>query len=224
MACYEVHGITPVVHPGAFVHPSAVLIGDVVIEADTYIGPNASLRGDFGSVVVRRGANVQDCCVLHAFPGREVVVEQDGHIGHGAVLHGCLIGEGALVGMNAVVMDGVRVGARAFVGAQSFVRANFTVPEASVAMGNPAEVVRRLSEAEIEWKAKGTHTYQRLAEWSARTMRETEPMPSVEDRRGGGLPEELASNVPIDEFRRTAARPGSAPGGPYSAEERRYGP
>ena len=107
MPVYSLEGITPVVHPDAFVHETAVLIGDVLIGAGCYIGPHASLRGDFGRIVVEQGANVQDTCVLHSFPGKDCIVERDGHIGHGAVLHGCRIGPNALIGMNAVVMDDV---------------------------------------------------------------------------------------------------------------------
>ena len=105
MPVYSLEGITPVVHPDAFVHETAVLIGDVIIGSGCYIGPNASLRGDFGRIVIKQGANVQDTCVMHTFPGKDCIVERDGHIGHGAVLHGCLIGVNAMVGMNAVVMD-----------------------------------------------------------------------------------------------------------------------
>lgn len=125
MQVYSIDGITPVVDPTAYVHPSAILIGDVIIGPGCYVGPAASLRGDFGRLILEEGANVQDTCVLHGFPGTDTVVEKDGHIGHGAVLHGCRIGRNALVGMNAVVMDGAEIGAESIVAACAFVKAAF---------------------------------------------------------------------------------------------------
>ena len=97
---YEIDGVRPVVHPSAYVHPSAVLIGDVIVGPRCYIGPLASMRGDFGRLILEEGANLQDTCVMHGFPGEDTVVEVDGHIGHGAVLHGCRIRRNAMVGMN----------------------------------------------------------------------------------------------------------------------------
>ena len=105
MPSYSIEGVVPVVHPSAYVHPTAVLIGDVWIGPDCYVGPAASLRADFGRIVLKQGSNVQDTCVMHAFPGMDTVVEKNGHVGHGAILHGCIVGEDAMVGMNAVIMD-----------------------------------------------------------------------------------------------------------------------
>jgi len=107
---YSIDGVIPVVHHEAFVHPTAVLIGDVIIGPGCYVGPCASLRGDFGRLILKRGANLQDSCVMHGFPHTDTVIEEDGHIGHGAILHGCTIKRDALVGMNAVVMDGAVIG------------------------------------------------------------------------------------------------------------------
>ena len=118
MGIYAIDGVVPVVHPDAFVHPEAVLIGDVHIGAGAYVGPLASLRGDFGRIELGAGANIQDSCVMHSFPGAGCTVEPEGHIGHGAVLHGCTVRSGAMVGMNAVVMDGADIGSRALVGGQ----------------------------------------------------------------------------------------------------------
>lgn len=161
---YSFEGRVPVVHPTAFVHPDAVLIGDVHIDAGSYIGPCASLRGDFGRVEVGPGANVQDCCVLHCFPGRDVIVRRDGHVGHGAVLHGCEIGDDVLIGMNSVIMDAAVIGAQAFVGANSCVKSGFDVPARHLAAGSPAKLVRELTDKELAWKAQGTRTYQQLAQ------------------------------------------------------------
>ncbi len=180
---YQIDGITPVVHPSAYVHPSAVLIGDVIVGARCYVGPLASLRGDFGRLVLEEGANVQDTCVLHSFPGQDTVVEMDGHIGHGAVLHGCRIGRNAMVGMNAVVMDKAVIGAESIVAACAFVKAGMQVPPRSMVIGTPARVLRELSEEEVAWKSFGTRQYQDLTLRSLATMVETESLDEVEADR-----------------------------------------
>ncbi len=183
MACYEIDGLRPVIHPGAFVHPMAVLIGDVVVEAGCYIAPLASLRGDFGRIVLKKGSNLQDTCVIHGFPGSETVIEEEGHIGHGAVLHGCRIGRNALIGMNAVVMDEAAIGESSIVAAGAFIKAGMEVPARHLAVGVPAKVLRPLSEEEMAWKKDGTQAYQRLAVRCAATMRECDPLAEEEPHR-----------------------------------------
>eukprot|EP01037_Dinobryon_pediforme_P023844 gene23844-25423_t len=183
MPCYSIEGVIPVVDPSAYVHPSAVLIGDVIVGPDCYIGPAASLRGDFGRIVLQRGANVQDTCVVHGFPGRDTVVEENGHIGHGAVLHSCIVRRGALVGMNAVVMDDAEVGAEAIVAACAFIRAGMQVPARSLAAGVPAKILRELSAQEIEWKRAGTQTYQDLTKRCLASMQEVAPLKQIEADR-----------------------------------------
>ena len=180
---YEINGVVPVVHPSAFVHPGAVLIGDVFIGPRCYIGPLASLRGDFGRLVVGEGANLQDTCVMHGFPGADTVVDADGHIGHGAVLHGCHIGRNALVGMNAVVMDNAVIGEESIVAAMSFVRAGFVAAPRSMVVGTPAKVLRALSDDEIRWKTAGTAQYQELAQRSMATMRQVEALTEADIHR-----------------------------------------
>jgi phenylacetic acid degradation protein len=180
---YEINGVTPVVHPTAYVHPSAVLIGDVIVGARCYVGPLAALRGDFGRLILEEGANLQDTCVMHGFPGADTVVERDGHIGHGAVLHGCRIGRNALVGMNSVIMDNAVIGADSIVAAMTFVRAGMEVPARSLVVGTPAKVVRELRDDEIQWKTAGTGQYQELAVRSMQTMREVEALTEVEANR-----------------------------------------
>ena len=181
---YEIDGVRPVVHPSAYVHPSAVLIGDVIVGARCYIGPLASLRGDFGRLVLEEGANLQDTCVMHGFPGEDTVVEVDGHIGHGAVLHGCRVSRNAMVGMNAVVMDKAVVGAESIVAAASFVKAGMVIPPRSMVMGTPAKVMRALTDEDVAWKSVGTRQYHELALRSMRTMREVEADTEVQgDRR-----------------------------------------
>ncbi|WP_271412030.1 phenylacetic acid degradation protein PaaY [Pseudomonas sp. Q1-7] len=183
MTCYSLDGLTPVVHPTAYVHPTAVLIGDVIIGPGCYVGPLASLRGDFGRIVLEEGANIQDTCVMHGFPDSDTVVERNGHIGHGAVLHGCRIGEDALVGMNAVVMDNARIGARSFVSATAFVKAGFSCEEQSLVMGAPAQVKRRLSDEEVAWKQAGTREYQQLAQRCLANLQPCAPLAEVEADR-----------------------------------------
>jgi phenylacetic acid degradation protein len=183
MPCYEIDGIRPVVHSTAYLHPTAVLIGDVIIGAGCYIGPACSLRGDFGRLVVRDGANIQDTCVMHGFPGTDTVVEVDGHIGHGAVLHGCSIGRNAMVGMNAVVMDKAKIGESAIVAASAFVKAGMEVPPRVLVAGVPARIVRELREQELKWKVEGTRTYQDLTLRCLTTMREVQPLAEVEAER-----------------------------------------
>lgn len=181
---WSIDGVTPVVEPGTFVHPTAVLIGDVTVGPGCYIGPCASLRGDMGPIRVGAGCNIQDNCVLHGFPGGTCVVEDWGHIGHGAVVHGCRIGYNALIGMNAVVMDDAVVGSGAFVGAMAFVKARFEVPARMLATGVPAKIIRTLSEEELAWKSWATEEYQQLARRSLATMRRTEAFTESPAQRG----------------------------------------
>jgi phenylacetic acid degradation protein len=180
---WSINGVTPVVDATAFVHPSAVLIGDVLVGAGCYIGPCACLRGDFGRIDVRAGANLQDCCVMHGFPGTDTVVEEEGHIGHGAILHGCVVQKNALVGMNAVVNDNAVIGESAIVAAMAFVKAGMIVPPRTLVAGVPAKVVRTLTDQELAWKIEGTRSYQELARRSLATMRETEALSVPEPGR-----------------------------------------
>lgn len=160
MPIYQIDGLTPVVPEESFVHPTAVLIGDVILGKGVYVGPNASLRGDFGRIVVKDSANIQDNCVMHGFPEQDTVVEEDGHIGHSAILHGCIIRRNALVGMNAVVIDGAVIGENSIVGASAFVKAKAEMPANYLIVGSPAKAIRELSEQELAWKKQGTHEYQ----------------------------------------------------------------
>lgn len=189
---YSINGVTPVVDPTAFVHPGAVLIGDVIVGANCYVGPCASLRGDFGRIELRAGANLQDACVMHGFPGTDTLVEEDGHIGHGAILHGCVVRRNALVGMNAVVNDNAEIGESAIVAAMCFVKAGMVVPPRTLAAGIPARILRDLTAQEMAWKVDGTRSYQDLAQRSRATMLRTRPLAAVEpDRKRLDLPELL---------------------------------
>ncbi|MBV1925693.1 MAG: transferase hexapeptide repeat family protein [Rhodobacteraceae bacterium] len=196
--CYEFKGFIPVIPEDTYVHPQAVLIGNVILGHGCYIGPGACLRGDFGKIEIGDGANVQDNCIIHSFPGRGAVVEVDGHIGHGAILHGCVVGRNSLVGMNAVIMDGVEVGAESIVGAQAFVRGGTIIPRRSMVVGAPAKVLREVTDKEINWKTRGTAEYQELAQACLVSMTLVEPLKAIED----GRPEAAESDVvPIQEAR-----------------------
>lgn len=183
MPCYALEGVVPVVDPSAYVHPTAVLIGDVIVGPGCYVGPGASLRGDFGRIVLERGANVQDNCVIHGFPDQDTVVEENGHIGHGAVLHSCVVRRDALVGMNAVVMDEAEIGESAFVAACAFVPAGMKVPARSLVAGVPARVRRQLNDEELAWKHEGTQTYQDLTRRCLASLVEVQPLAAAEQDR-----------------------------------------
>ncbi|NNH78769.1 DapH/DapD/GlmU-related protein [Acinetobacter terrae] len=176
MPCYAIDGVIPVVSPQAHVHPTAVLIGDVVIEAGVYIGPFAALRADFGGIRIQKNANVQDSCTIHGFPDSVTLVEEYGHIGHGAILHGCIIRKNVLVGMNSVILDEAEIGENTIIGANSTVKAKAKIPENSLALGSPAKVIRSLEAKEIAWKTKGTEQYIQLAERCLSSMYEVEPL------------------------------------------------
>lgn len=185
MAIYEFEGVVPVVHPQAFVHPDAVLIGDVRIGADCYVGPGASLRGDFSAVVLGPGCNVQDNAVLHGTPGLDTIVEARGHIGHGAVVHACTIGANALIGINAVVFDRAVIGECAMVAAMAFIPSGFHLPARHLAAGVPAKVVRELSDADIAGKSRGTLAYRNLAGRCHLTLRPCAALAEAEPGRRG---------------------------------------
>ena len=188
---YEIDGIVPVIDPSAFVHPDAILIGDVIVGPDCYVGPAACLRGDFGRLVLERGANLQDTCVMHGFPNTDTVVEEDGHIGHGAVLHGCRIGKNAMVGMNAVVMDKAVIGESSIVAAMAFVKAGAIIPPRSLVAGLPGKIIRQLDDQEINWKSEGTRTYHALSVRCHQSMKPAEPLQQVEENR---------ARIPTDAF------------------------
>ncbi len=173
---YEFNGIKPVVHPSAFIHPQAVVTGNVQIGKDVYIGPGAALRGDWGTIIIEDGCNVQENCTLHMFPGLSVLLKEGAHIGHGAVIHGATVGKNCLVGMNAVLMDGVELGAESIVGALSFIKANEVIPARSVVAGNPGKIVRQVSDELLAWKTAGTLLYQQLPGQCAASLKPCEPL------------------------------------------------
>lgn len=183
MQCFAIDGVTPVVSPEAFVHPSATLIGDVVIEAGCYIGPGAVLRGDFGPIRIARGSNIQDNCVLHSGVNEPLTVEANGHVGHGAILHACHLEADVLIGMNAVVMDKARIGTQSIVGAMAFVPVGMVTPARQLLLGLPAKAVRTLTDADIAHKQRGTRAYHHLAERCRRGLVPAVPLSALEPHR-----------------------------------------
>jgi phenylacetic acid degradation protein len=173
---YEFNGIKPVVHPSAFVHPQAVVTGHVLIGKQVYIGPGAALRGDWGRIVIEDGCNVQENCTIHMFPGVTVLLKEGAHIGHGAVIHGATIGRNCLVGMNAVIMDEVELDDECIVGALSFIRQGEKFPKRSLIAGNPAKLIKEVSDEMIAWKTEGTKLYQQLPEQCVATLKICEPL------------------------------------------------
>lgn len=169
-------GFTPVVHPSAFVHPLAAVTGNVTIGKDVYIGPGAAIRGDWGGIVIKDGCNVQENCTIHMFPGVTVVLESAAHIGHGAIIHGAHIGNNCMVGMNAVIMDNVVLGDECIVGALSFLKANSEWKERSLIVGNPAKVIKSVTDEMMDWKTKGTQLYQTLPADCHQHLTEVEPL------------------------------------------------
>ena len=179
----EFKGFVPVVHSSSYVHPLAVVTGNVIIGKNVYIGPGAALRGDWGGIVVKDGCNVQENCTIHMFPGVEVVLEENAHIGHGAVIHGAHIGKNCLIVMNSVVMDDVEMGEGCIIGAMSFVAANTTVEPRSLMVGNPARKIREVSDEMLDWKSKGTELYQTLPREMMEEAKECEPLTEIPENR-----------------------------------------
>lgn len=180
---YEFNGYKPVIHPSAFIHPQACVTGNVIIGKDVYIGPGAALRGDWGQIIISDGCNVQENCTVHMFPGTTVLLKESAHIGHGAIIHGAQIGKNVLVGMNAVLMDDVEVGDNSIIGALAFVPAKMIIPERKIVVGNPAKIVKEVSDEMIAWKTEGTKLYQQLPAELYATLKECEPLREVEPNR-----------------------------------------
>lgn len=173
---YEFNGIKPVVHPTAFVHPQAVVTGHVIIGRDVYIGPGAALRGDWGSIIIKDGCNVQENCTIHMFTGVTVLLKEAAHIGHGAIIHGATIGRNCLVGMNAVIMDEVNLGDECIVGALSFIKQGEKFAARSLIAGNPAKIIKQVSDEMMEWKTQGTKLYQQLPKQCFETLKPCEAL------------------------------------------------
>ena len=180
---YEFNGYRPVIDPSSFIHQEATIIGNVIIGKDVYIGPGASLRGDWGQIIVKDGCNIQDNCIIHIFPGKDVILEENAHIGHGAIIHGANIGRNSMVGMNAVIMDDAMIGEECIVGALCFIKGEMIVPKRKIVVGNPGMIKGDVSDEMIKWKTKGTELYQDLPNECRTLMQECEPLTKIEENR-----------------------------------------
>jgi carbonic anhydrase/acetyltransferase-like protein (isoleucine patch superfamily) len=176
---YEFNGYKPVVHKSSYVHLQACVTGNVIIGKNVYIGPGAAIRGDWGEIIISDGCNVQENCTIHMFPGLSITLEENAHIGHGAIIHGAHIGKDVLVGMNAVVMDKASVGEGSIIGSLTFVPEGMQIPARKVAVGSPAKIVKDVTDEMLEWKKEGTRIYQGLPKDLFNTLKPCEPLRSV---------------------------------------------
>ena len=176
---YSFKGYTPVVHESSYVHPLAAVTGNVIIGKNCYIGPGAAIRGDWGQIILEDGVNVQENCTVHMFPGKSITLKESAHVGHGAIIHGANLGRNCLIGMNTVIMDDAEIGDESIVGAMAFVKAETIIPKRSLVVGNPAKVIKQVSDEMIAWKTKGTGLYQQLPADCHESLKEVEPLREV---------------------------------------------
>ncbi len=184
---YAFKGFIPVAHESAFVHPQAAVTGNVLIGREVYIGPGAAVRGDWGAIILEDGSNVQENCTIHMFPGTTVRLMEGAHMGHGAIVHGAVIGKNVLIGMNAVIMDDVEIGDECIIGALTFIKAGSKIPPRSLVVGNPGRIIGEVSEKMLEWKTQGTDLYRQLPHDLYATLQACEPLREVPTDRA--LPE-----------------------------------
>ena len=183
MAIYSFNGFIPVIKESSFIHPQAAVTGNVIIGENVYIGPGAAIRGDWGQIIIEDGCNVQENCTIHMFPGTTVHLKKGAHIGHGAIIHGGTIEENCLIGMNSVIMDDVIIGKESIIGALCFVSANTTIPPRSLVVGNPAKIIKEVSDEMIQWKTEGTALYQQLPSDCHASLLPCEPLREIEENR-----------------------------------------
>lgn len=173
----------PVINESSFVHPLAAVTGNVIIGKDCYVGPGAAIRGDWGQIILEDGVNVQENCTIHMFPGKSIILKESAHIGHGAIIHGAIIGKNVMIGMNSVVMDGAEVGDDSIIGAMSFVKAAMKIPKRSLVVGNPAKIIKEVNDTMIAWKTKGTQLYQQLPKECHESLKEVDPLREIPTER-----------------------------------------
>lgn len=176
---YAFNNYTPVIHESSFVHPLAAVTGNVIIGKNCYIGPGAAIRGDWGQIILEDGVNVQENCTVHMFPGKSIRLKESAHVGHGAIIHGANLGRNCLIGMNSVIMDDAEIGDESIVGAMSFIKAETIIPKRSLVVGNPAIIIKQVSDDMMAWKTKGTQLYQQLPKECHDTLKEVEPLREV---------------------------------------------
>ncbi|WP_019037914.1 transferase hexapeptide repeat family protein [Psychroflexus tropicus] len=180
---YKFKNHIPVIHPSSFVHPQAAITGNVIIGKDCYIGPGAAIRGDWGEIILEDGVNVQENCTVHMFPGKSITLKTGAHVGHGAIIHGANLGENCLIGMNAVIMDDADIGAESIIGALAFVKAETKIPKRSLVVGNPAKIIKEVSDEMIAWKTAGTRLYQQLPADCHESLQVVEPLREIPKNR-----------------------------------------
>ena len=183
MSIFRFKNHIPIIHPTSFVHPLAAVTGNVIIGKNCYIGPGAAIRGDWGEIILEDGVNVQENCTVHMFPGKSIILKGGAHVGHGAIIHGANLGENCLVGMNAVIMDGAEIGKECIIGALAFVKAETKIPKRSLVVGNPAKIIRQVSDDMIAWKTAGTKLYQQLPKDCYDSLEEVEPLREIPEHR-----------------------------------------
>ncbi|HMK19660.1 MAG TPA: transferase hexapeptide repeat family protein [Chitinophagaceae bacterium] len=191
---YSFKDLIPVVHESSFIHPLAAVTGNVIIGKDCYIGPGATLRGDWGKIIIEDGCNVQENCIIHMFPGVTVILKPGAHIGHGAIIHGATIGKNCLVGMNAVIMDNVELGDECIIGALTFIKQDEKIPARSLVAGNPGKVIKKVTDEMLDWKTEGTKLYQSLPKEMFESWKECEPLREIPDH----LPLQAKDYKPFD--------------------------
>lgn len=180
---FEFNGYVPVIHESTFIHPQANVTGNVVIGKNVYVGPGATLRGDWGGIVIEDGCNIQENCTIHMFPGTKVHLKCGAHIGHGAVIHGATIGENCLIGMNSVIMDECDIGSNCIVGALCFIPSKMNFPDRKVIFGNPAKIIKNVTQEMLNWKNKGTALYQKLPNDCFSSLKECLPLKEIPKNR-----------------------------------------
>jgi carbonic anhydrase/acetyltransferase-like protein (isoleucine patch superfamily) len=183
MAIYEFKGFKPVIKPSSFIHPQASVIGNVIIGENIYVGPGASIRGDWGQIIIEDGCNIQENCTIHMFPGTIVYLKKGAHVGHGAIIHGAVLEENCLIGMNSVIMDDAVIGKESIIGALTFVSANTIIPERSLVVGNPAKIIKPVSDEMIAWKTEGTKLYQMLTQDCHDSLLPCDYLTEIEENR-----------------------------------------
>ena len=190
---YKFKNYIPVIHESSFIHPQAAVTGNVIIGKKCYIGPGAALRGDWGQIIIEDGCNVQENCTIHMFPGVTVLLKKNAHIGHGSIIHGATIGKNCLIGMNAVIMDNVQLGDESIVGALSFIKEGEIIPRRSLVVGNPARIIKKVTDKMIAWKTMGTELYQQLPEECKKYLEICEPLRKIPQK----LPKQKAVYKPF---------------------------
>jgi phenylacetic acid degradation protein len=195
---YAFKGFIPVIHESSFVHPQAAVTGNVIIGKDVYVGPGAAIRGDWGEIIIEDGCNIQENCTVHMFPGKTIVLKKGAHVGHGAIIHGANLGANCLIGMNAVIMDDAEIGDECIVGALAFVKAGMKVPARKLLVGNPAQIIKDVSDDMIDWKTKGTQLYQQLPSECYESLEAVEPLREIPADR----PSQESFYKTLNEFRK----------------------